>query len=144
MNIFFKALKDGTIKGITTGIMLLKIMIPIYIIVVLIKYSPIMPFLERAFSPTMKLFNLPGNAVVPIISGLFTDEYGVVAAINSFDFSKAAITTIAMITLTCHSLPVESAIGKKIGFPAGLVVMYRIVMAIIIGFIVGWIGGIFL
>lgn len=144
MSIFLNAIKNGIIKGFKTGAMLLKVMIPIYIIVVFIKYSPLMPFLERAFSPAMKFFNLPGNAVVPIISGLFTDEYGVVAAMNSFDFSKGVLTTIAMITLTCHSLPIESAIGKKIGFPVAMVAAYRIVMAIIVGVLIGWIGGIFL
>lgn len=47
MNIFFIAVKDGTIKGLKTGLMLLKIMLPIYFIVVLIKYSPIMPWLQN-------------------------------------------------------------------------------------------------
>ena len=141
MNVFMTAIKNGAIKGIKTGIMLLKIMIPIYAFVVLIKYSPAMPLLENTFEPAMRLFNLPGDAVVPVLSGLLTDEYGVVAAMSSFDFSKAAITTIAMIALTAHSLPVETAIGKKIGFPVGLVAAYRIVMAICIGMLVGWIGG---
>lgn len=144
MEIFLKAVKDGAIKGVKTGCMLLKVMIPIYIAVVVIKYSPVMPFLEGLFSPAMSFFNLPGDAVVPIISGFFTDEYGVVAALSSFDFSKASVTTIAMIALTCHSIPVESAIGRKIGFPAGLTAVYRVVMAVIVGLIVGWIGGIFL
>ena len=49
MSIFFVAVKDGAIKGVKTGVMLLKIMIPIYLLVVLIKYSPIMPWLEKLF-----------------------------------------------------------------------------------------------
>jgi hypothetical protein len=144
MSTFITAIKDGAIKGIKTGVMLLKVMIPIYAIVVIIKYSPIMELLESTFAPAMRFFNLPGDAVVPIISGLFTDEYGVVAAMSSFDFSKAAITTIAMITLTAHSLPVESAIGKKIGFPVGIVTAYRLIMAVLVGVLIGWLGGILL
>ena len=143
MNIFFTAVKDGTLKGVKTGLMLLKIMIPIYIIVVLIKYSPIMPWLQSFFEPSMGLFRLPGNAIIPIITGVFTDEYGVIAAMRSFDLSMAQITTIAMITLTVHSLPVESAIAQKIGFPPVKIALFRIALAIIIGLLVGWMGGIF-
>ena len=143
MNIFFTAVKDGTLKGVKTGLMLLKIMIPIYVIVVLIKYSPIMPWLQSFFEPSMGLFRLPGNAIIPIITGVFTDEYGVIAAMRSFDLNMAQITTIAMITLTVHSLPVESAIAQKIGFPPVKIALFRIALAIIIGLLVGWMGGIF-
>lgn len=143
MNIFMTAVKDGTIKGLKTGLMLLKIMLPVYFVVVIIKYSPIMPWLQNFFEPSMGLFRLPGNAIVPIITGVFTDEYGVIAAMRSFDFSMAQITTIAMIILTVHSLPVESAIAQKIGFPPVRIALFRIVLAILIGLLVGWLGGIF-
>lgn len=142
MNTFITAVKDGTIKGIKTGIMLLKIMLPVYFVVVLIKYSPIMPWLQEMFEPSMSLFRMPGNAIVPIVTGIFTDEYGVIAAMRSFDFTMAQITTIAMIALTAHSLPVESALAQKIGFPPVKLAVFRIVLAIIIGLLVGWLGGI--
>lgn len=142
MNTFFTAVKDGTVKGIKTGIMLLKIMLPVYFVVVLIKYSPIMPWLQGMFEPSMSLFRMPGNAIVPIVTGIFTDEYGVIAAMRSFDFTMAQITTIAMIALTAHSLPVESALAQKIGFPPVKLAVFRIALAIIIGLLVGWLGGI--
>src|SRR5665648_1262066 len=112
--------------------MLLKIMLLVYCVVVLIKYSPIIPLLQNFFEPSMGLFRLPGNAIVPIITGIFTDVYGVIAAMRSFEFSMAQITTIAMITLTVHSLPVESAITKKIGLPPVKIALFRIALAIFI------------
>lgn len=139
-----KAIKDGAVKGFTTGIMLLRIMLPIYILVVLLKYSPIMPFLQRLFAPAMKWFNMPGEAAVPIITGMFTEEYSAIAAMGGFSFNTATITTIAMIVLCCHSLPVESAVSQKIGFPAGKIALLRFLMAIVTGLICGWLGGIFL
>lgn len=144
MKKFFTAIKDGAIKGIKTGIFLLKIMIPIYLVVVIIKYSPLMPFLEKVFTPAMKIFNLPADAVVPIMTGIFTDEYGVVAAMGGFNFTMAGITTIAMISLTFHSIPVESAIAQKIGFPAFKFALFRLVSAVAIGVLIGWLGGVFL
>ncbi|MGL4483631.1 MAG: nucleoside recognition domain-containing protein [Anaerovoracaceae bacterium] len=135
------AIKDGIIKALKTGFSLLKVMLPIYLLVVILKYSPVMPWMQKVSEPVMKLFNLPSEAAVPIITGAFTDEYGVVAAISSFSFSTAAITTIAMITLMFHSMPVETAIAQKIGFKSGYVFVYRLVMAVLVGIFVGWIGG---
>ena len=144
MKKFLGAIKDGAIKGIKTGAFLLKIMIPIYILVVFIKYSPAMPFLEMVFTPAMKIFKLPADAAVPIITGIFTDEYGAVAAMGGFGFTSAEITTIAMISLTFHSIPVETAIARKIGFPATFFLAYRFIIAIGIGLLTGWLGGVFL
>jgi len=142
MNKFLTAVREGFIKGLTTGLFLLKIMIPVYLVVVLFKYSPFMPWLQKACQPAMKIFNLPAEAVVPIITGAFTDEYGVVAALSGFNFTTAAVTTIAMITLTFHSIPVESAIAQKIGLSPVRFGVLRFLSAILFGVMTGWIGGV--
>lgn len=141
MNLFAATIKDGAIKGVKTAVMLLKIVLPIYAIVVLIKYSPIMPFLQDIFTPAMKFFHLPGDGIVPLITGLFTDEYSTIAVMSSFDFTTAEITTIAMFVLVAHSIPVESAIAQKIGMSAAKFAVFRILSAIAVGLLVGWIGG---
>ena len=137
-------IKTGFIKAIKTTLMLMKVVLPIYALVVIIKYSPVMPFLERAFEPAMRIFKLPGDAVVPLITGLFTDEYGAIAAASQFDFTAAELTTVAMIGLVCHSLPVEYALSRKIGLPAGKIVIYRILAAVVVGLIISRLGGVLL
>lgn len=144
MQLLVTAIKDGTIKGLKTAAMMLKIVIPVYVVVVLLKHSPVMRFLENTFSPAMKFFHLPGDAIVPLITGLFTDEYSTIAAMSSFSFTTAQITTIAMIVLVAHSMPVEAAIAQKIGLSAAKFSAFRIVAAILMGLFIGWIGGIFL
>lgn len=141
MNLFAATVRDGAIKGIKTAVMLLKIVLPIYAIIVLIKYSPVMPFLQNLFSPAMKFFQLPGDAIVPLITGFFTDEYATIAVLSTFDFTTAEITTIAMFVLVAHSIPVESAIAQKIGMSAAKFAAFRILSAIAVGLLVGWIGG---
>ncbi|MDR1953561.1 MAG: nucleoside recognition domain-containing protein [Clostridiales Family XIII bacterium] len=136
------AVKDGAIKGLKTGWMLIRIMLPVYIAVVFLKYTPVMPFLERTLEPVMKLFRLPANAALPIVAGIFSDEYAVVAALEGFDFSKAAITTIAMIALCFHSIPVETVLARKIGFAPGGVAAYRFILAIVTGIAVGFLGSV--
>jgi hypothetical protein len=100
-----------------------------------------MPFLQDLFSPAMKFFHLPGNGIVPLITGFFTDEYTTIAVMSTFDFTTAQITTIAMFVLVAHSIPVESAIAQKIGMSAAKFAIFRILSAIAVGLLVGWVGG---
>ncbi|MDR0519154.1 MAG: hypothetical protein LBG82_03775 [Clostridiales Family XIII bacterium] len=140
MNTAALALRDGFIKGVKTGGFLLRIMVPIYLIVVFLRHTPAIPFMQEKLSPVMGLFSLPGDAAVPIVAGIFSDEYGVVAAMNGFSFSSAAITTIAMIILCFHSVPLEAAIGQSIGFHPAKYALYRFLVAIATGIFVGWLA----
>lgn len=141
MNVLAATIRDGAIKGVKTAVMLLKIVLPIYAAVVLIKYSPVMPFLQNLFSPAMKFLHLPGNGIVPLLTGFFTDEYSTIAVMSTFDFTTAEITTIAMFVLVAHSMPVESAIAQKIGMSAAKFAVFRILSAIVVGMLIGWLGG---
>ncbi len=141
MDLLCSAIKDGFFKAIKTGIMLLKIVLPVYAIVVIIKYSPALPWLQNTCAPAMGFFHLPAEAVVPIITGFFTDEYGVAAALSNFPFTVGQITTVAMITLVFHSIPVEAAVAQRIGMSAWKFTLFRLVFAVITGVLVGWLGG---
>lgn len=144
MELLLRAIKDGFIKAIKTTVTLMKVVLPVYALVVVLKNSQIMPFLIGIFEPAMGLFNLPGEAAVPVITGIFTDEYGAIAVCAQFDFNTAEITTIAMIGLVCHSLPVEFALSRQIGLPGGKFVLYRLAAAVLTGILTAWLGGVFL
>jgi spore maturation protein SpmB len=141
---FLAVAGSGAIKGLKTGAMLLRIMIPVYIAVVLLKHSPLMGFLEGLFAPAMALFDMPGQAAAPIIAGFFSDEYGAVAAMRGFTFSAATATTIAMMNLCMHAIPVETAINRKIGFPAGRIIVFRIALAFGVGLLTARLGAVLL
>ena len=92
----------------------------------------------------MRIFGLPGEAVVPVIVGFFSDEYSVVAAMSPFDFNQAQVTIIAMIVLYCHSLPIETVVAHKIGIPPLKIALFRVVMAVITGVVVAYLAAVFL
>jgi hypothetical protein len=116
-------------------------MLPIYLLVVFLTYTPVISMLQEYLAPVMHIFALPGDAAVPIVTGFFSDEYGVVAAMSGFDFSRAQITTIAMIVLCFHSIPVEAAVGRQIGFHPGKYSLYRFIIAVVTGILCGWLTG---
>jgi spore maturation protein SpmB len=138
------AVGSGAVKGAKTGFMLLKVMLPVYIAVVLIKYSPIMPFLVDIFTPVMGFLDMPGEAAAPIIAGVLADEYGCIAAMRGFSFNAAALTTIAMVNLCFHSIPVESAINAQIGFSVWKIVLFRLCLAVAVGLAVSRLAAVIL
>jgi spore maturation protein SpmB len=137
------AIKIGFFKAIKTVIMLLRIVLPVYALVVVVRYSPLMPFLQDTFAPAMGLFGLPGDAIIPIVTGAFTDEYGAIAVMNQLVLTSAQVTTIAIMVMMAHTIPVEAAIAQKVGLNWGKFTIFRIAMAILSGLLVGWMGGIF-
>ncbi len=138
---FLRTVLIGLVKALKTAWRLLKLTVPIYLFTVLLKYSPVMPFLAKICTPAMALFHLPAEAALPIVTGFFTDQYGVIAAMHGFDFDVATITTIMMISTVTHSLPVEGGIAMKLGIKVSAITAYRVVLGIIIGIIMGFVGG---
>ena len=137
-------IRNGFVKGLRTALMLLRIMLPIYILVLLVSHTEFFVWLGGIVEPAMHLFGLPGEAVVPLVVGVFSDEYAVVAAMGSFAFTKAHITIIAMITLCFHSIPVETVVTRKIGMPAFRITLFRLGLAVLTGVLCAWLASIFL
>ncbi|MDR3364845.1 MAG: hypothetical protein LBS91_07880 [Clostridiales Family XIII bacterium] len=141
MAVFLKAILNGALKGLKTALMLLRIMVPIYLAVVVLKHTEVFPFLADRMAPVMAVFGLPGDAVVPMVAGVFSDEYAIVAAMGGFAFDKAALTTIAMICLCFHSIPVEAVITRQIGMPAWRMTLFRFGLAVLTGLLASVLGG---
>jgi len=136
------SLKTGFKKGIETLLFLAKIIIPVYIIVTILKYTPLMDALGNSLGGVMKIFNLPGEAAIPFVTGTFVDEYGAIAAMNAIDLTNAQITTVAMMVLFFHTIFIETALKKKLGLNVAFFFSFRLFLAIIVGIIVGMLGGI--
>ncbi len=137
------AIRVGFRKGLLCCWTLIKIMLPVYICITFIKYSPVMGWIVGIFSPFMGLFHLPGEAAVPWITGLFSDEYGAIAAIKAVGLKGYEITVVSIMVMFAHSLFVEAAIIKKLDLSLLFFTCYRLVAAIIAGILFGWAGGVF-
>ena len=124
--------------------MLLAIMIPIFLAVSLLRHMSLFYWIAETAQPAMRVFGLPGSAVLPLITGVFADEYALVAALSGFPFDKAQITIIAMISLCLHGAPVEAVITKKIGMPAGRIVLFRVGLAVATGIVCAYLAAAFL
>jgi hypothetical protein len=125
----------GVKDGLRTTWELAKVIIPVYFLITVLKYTPLMDLMVKAFEPVTKLVGLPGEAALPIVIANLLTIYPAIPAIIAFPFTPKEITIISTMILLCHSLLVEGAIAKKAGTTAWKVVVLRICTALTAGII---------
>ncbi|WP_404319088.1 nucleoside recognition protein [Malaciobacter canalis] len=122
---------NSSIKSIW---IILKLVIPIYILAEILFYYNTLSYVSFLVEPFTSILGLPKEAALSIISGMFLNLYAAVAFAAPLDMSPQQWTVLAVFLGICHSLVVESVIMKKIGlsntysyllrFIAGLIVAY--------------------
>jgi len=127
-------------NGIRCCWFLIKVIIPVYFFITILRHTPAMDMLVNWFAPFMGLFGLSGEAALPIITGYLLDEYAVIAAMGAVELSGYSVTIVAVMALIAHSLPVEGAIVRKLGLSATFFTIHRILAAMIVGVALNFIG----
>lgn len=123
----------GLQKGLQTTWELSKIILPITIVVTLLKHTPVIEWIVVLFSPLMNLFGLPGEAAVVLALGWTLNLYAAIGAIFSLQLSVPEIFILSVMLSFCHNLLVETAVAKRIGLNAAVVVAIRVGSAFISG-----------
>ena len=88
-----------------------KVIIPVYIIVTILKYTPILNWIADFMKPVMFILGLPGEASLPLVLGMFLNIYAAIGAILPLDMNTKEITIVAAILLLAHSLPLEATVS---------------------------------
>ncbi|HZK58017.1 MAG TPA: nucleoside recognition domain-containing protein [Clostridia bacterium] len=134
------SVKTGIKKGIETIWLLSKTIVPVYILVTILNNTPVIGWITTLFEPLMGVFNLPGEAAIILVIGNVLDTYSAVGAIKAIQLTAMEITTLSVMISISHSLLVETAVIKKLGFKVSHALIIRIGLAIIFGIIVGKVG----
>ena len=129
-------LRTGSRKGWGSFVWICKILIPTSFLVILIQWSGWLYQAVPLLNPLMRLINLPGEAALPIISGVLIGPYTTIAIVTVIPFSLEQITLIAIFTMIAHSLIIEGAIQHKSGINAAKITLIRLASAILTVFIV--------
>ncbi len=128
------AFRTGAVKGLSTYWMLMKIMVPVYVTVALLQYTPILPAVARVFEPAMGFWHMPGDAALVMVLGHCVNLYAAVAVIAAGHWDPASVTVAGVILGVSHNHFMEGAILRKMRAPALLLVGMRI----IVGWSLGW------
>lgn len=137
--IILRGLREGVSVSWTLG----KIVFPVTILVTILRYTPVLPWIIDFLTPLMKLIGLPGEAAMPLVLGNALNLYAGIGAIVSFDFTVKEVFILAMMLSFSHNLFIESSVAAKVGVNWWFISGLRLTLALVSAFIINlvWPGG---
>lgn len=128
-------LKRGLHKGLSTTWLLTKVVVPIYVLVTFLSFTPVLNHIADFCSPLMKYVGLPGEASLALVVGNVLNIYGALGVISSLQLNVKEINIIALMLLLSHTIIVESAVAGKCGINPWFIGLCRVILAILAGII---------
>lgn len=126
-------IKRGLINGLSITLIMVKVIVPCYIIIEIIKYFGIIGIISEFFKPFMRFFGLPGEAALAIIAGYTINLYAAIAVLSPLNLSSKDITIVALILGISHSLSVETPVTQKTGVNGWSLLVVRIFLSLFAG-----------
>jgi len=115
--------------SLTSAILILKLIIPFYILADILLYFDLLRPVSFLFSPVTTILQLPAETAMAICAGVFLNMYAAVAFAAPLALSPYEWTILGVFLGVCHSLPVENSIMKKLGISFLYSTLLRISMA---------------
>lgn len=136
-------LHRGLQQGLQVTWTLGKVIFPITLIVTILQYTPVLPWIIDQISPLMGLLGLSGEAAVPLVLGNALNLYAGIAAIVSFEFTVKEVFILAVMLSFSHNLFIESTVASKVGVSWWLIFGLRISLALFSAIVINllWNGG---
>jgi hypothetical protein len=128
-----KPLKRGLLSGLSITFMMVKVIVPCYIAIEIIKHFGVIEIISRVCAPFMSIFGLPGEAALSLVAGYLINLYAAIAVLTPLGLPAKNITVIALMLGICHSVTVETPITKKTGVNALLLLVVRISLSLLSG-----------
>lgn len=127
--------KESFKSSLKSAWIVLKLIIPIYIIADILFYYNTLSYISFLIEPFTSIIGLPPETSLAIISGMFLNVYASVAFAAPLDLSIHQWSILAVFVGIAHSLPVEGVIMKKIGIGNFYSYTLRIISAFIVAFL---------
>ncbi|MBL0386952.1 hypothetical protein JJB07_09825 [Tumebacillus sp. ITR2] len=115
----------GWFAGLRTTWTLSKVIVPITFVLTLLKHTPVLEWIVWLFTPIMGWFGLPGEAAIVMALGWFLNLYAAIGAMFSLQLGAPEALILSVMLSFCHNIFVETAVAKRIGLNAPLVVLIR-------------------
>ncbi|OLS37884.1 nucleoside recognition domain-containing protein [Bacillus sp. MRMR6] len=137
------SMKKGLQVGLKTTWTLGKIIFPVTLIVALLQYTPVLPWLIDLITPLMKLLGLSGDAAIPLVLGTFLNLYAAIGAILTLEFTVKEVFILAVMLSFSHNLIIESTVALKVGVKLWIILLTRLGLAFVSAIVIHlvWKGG---
>ena len=136
-------LKNGLIAGLKTTWTLSKIIFPITLIVVILQYTAVLPWIIDIISPFMGLLGLRGEAAIPLVLGNALNLYAGIAGILSLELTVKEVFILATMLSFSHNIFIETGVALRVGVKLWVVLVVRFGLAILSAVVINvvWQGG---
>lgn len=137
------SLKKGSLVGVQTVWTLGKIIFPVTLIITILQYTPVLPWVIDVVTPLMALFGLSGDAAIPLVLGNFLNLYAGIGAILTLELTVKEVFIIAVMLSFSHNLFIETGVALKVGVKLWVVLVVRLGLAFISAIVINllWQGG---
>lgn len=132
--------KNGFSTGLKTSILILKVVIPVFVIVKVLEHTPVISWISKFFEPLMRFVGLPGEAALALVTGMFLNFYAAIGIIFALGLTAWQVTIVAVILSCCHELVLETAIINKTGIRAWPIMGIRLTTAFVAGALLNLVG----
>jgi hypothetical protein len=133
-------MKEVFKKSLSSSWMIVKLVIPFAIGIDVLNYLGVIDNVSFLFQPVTDLLKLqPGIALV-LAAGFFFNLYAGIAVAASLGLNAYEWTIVGTFLAICHSIPLEAAILKKVGFPIMTHTLSRLVAALFGAWLVSYIA----
>jgi len=123
----------GAWHGVRAFLKLMLIVAPVYTVVTVLKYTPVIRVFAEFMAPLMKHFGLPGEAALAIILGNIVNLYAGLGAITALKITTAQLTVLSLMLLLSHSQILETAVFFQIRAKWWLLWFIRMVLSFAAG-----------
>ncbi len=130
------SIKTSLQSSLRSSIVILKLVIPIYILADVLFYYNLLEYITFIFKPITSFLSLPSETALAIVSGIFLNLYAAIAFAAPLGLSPKEWTILAVFLGICHALIVETAIMKKLGISKIFSILLRLITGVLVGYIV--------
>jgi len=126
-------LRDGFKSGLETAWKLIIWVLPLYVVVDLLKGSPLLSTLGEFFAPVMTLFGLPGETAFAFVAAFLVNLYAAIAIMVPLDLTPWQVTQCGLMMGIAHNLLLEGAILRSTGVSSWVITLCRLAIAVVAG-----------
>lgn len=130
--------KRGLLAGLKTAWTLGKIIFPITLLLVILQYTPVLPWIIDLISPLMGLLGLRGEAAIPLVLGNALNLYAGIAGILSLEMTVKEVFILAVMLSFSHNIFIETGVALKVGVKLWVVLVVRFGLAIFSALMINW------
>jgi hypothetical protein len=126
-------IRTGLSAGLKTSLKIIKVSVPLYVAVTLLKGTPVLDLLGKVFAPVMGIFGLPGEAAFAFVAAFLLNLYAGIAVIVPLHLSSFQVTQCGLMMGIAHNLVVEGGVLSTTGARGWVLTACRLVIACVAG-----------